>query len=321
MAGTATVTTTPSKRFADPDENLAVADLNAMAVPLFQLDLDSVGADELITDDVTDMIEEQLLGLRVSYTFPSDYSLPNLGAALEFATVDLAGVRQGDPVWCQQLRTSTGTISTLSVEVDAQVSAVNTVSFRGVPVGAGVVIPAGSTMMAVVFSSRRQGPRGSAGGSPNPLLTDTGYLTVAAGFPVVLPDPGRPAAGITPAMLDAIAQPTATIGAATIGRREIDPASLERLTAAIVGGLPFSYTFLTTTSIPPGGGGGIFAVTVADAEVGQVVVMGNRPSVGFDPVKFLGTVAIDGTVTVAAHNMTAAAQLITRGQTVKGKLI
>jgi hypothetical protein len=321
MAGTALVTTTPSKRFIDADENLAVADLNAMGLPLFQLGAGSVGTDELITDDVTDMISEQLLGLRVSYTFPAAYSLPNTGTALEIAKVTLTGVRQGDPVWCQQLRLLDGSISTLSVEMDAQVSDVNTVSIRAIPVGAAVVIPFGATVMAVVFSARRHSARGAAGGSPNPLETDTGYLTVTPGFVINLPDPGRPAAGINPAMLDALAQPTATVAPDSIGRREIDPASLEDITASVVGGVPFNYTFPTTISIPGVGGGAVYAITVASAVTTQAAVMGNRPSVGFDPIKWLGTVSVDGTVVVTAHNMTASAQIISKGQTISGRLI
>jgi hypothetical protein len=280
-----------------------------------------VGTDELITDDVTDMISEQLLGLRVSYTFPAAYSLPNTGTALEIAKVTLTGVRQGDPVWCQQLRLLDGSISTLSVEMDAQVSDVNTVSIRAIPVGAAVVIPFGATVMAVVFSARRHSARGAAGGSPNPLETDTGYLTVTPGFVINLPDPGRPASGINPAMLDALAQPTAKVAADSIGRREIDPASLEDITASVVGGVPFNYTFPTTISIPGVGGGAVYAITVASAVTTQAVVMGNRPSVGFDPIKWLGTVSIDGTVVVTAHNMTASAQIISKGQTISGRLI
>lgn len=315
MAGTATVTVTPGKRYADDDENLAVADFQQMDMPLLQLDAGSVGTAEFITADVAAMIGEQLRGLQVSYTFPIVYSLPYTGTALSFAKVTLPGVRQGDPVWCSQ-------VTSLSVQFDAQVDATDQVNFRAIPAGPGVSIPAGTVITAVVFTSKRVTSRGDAGGPVTELATDTGYLDLTAGFSFAYPLPGSMSQGITTTELDAIASGlTATVRPASIGRREIDPASLNKLSAATVGGLPFKFRYLSPLTVLASNVSAPRTLTLTGALTTQVPVCGNRVGIGFDPLRFEAYVSAADTITIYARNMTNVQQTIAKGATVQGRLL
>lgn len=308
----------PSKRFGDDPEDLTIADLNDLT-PVMQLDEESVGATELITEDVVAILSESMLGVRQDYVFPVNYVLPNVqNTNIIVATVAFPNVQFGDPIKVSLPRDPvTDLVADLNVEFTAVARVqLGTVDLYASGLVASTTIPAGTTVTLIAFTSTfiPHGPQQSQQllltGAP--AATDTGFLDVAPGYD------WKPGEAITTQKLDATCQPTAGVKPASIGRRELDPNIVRAIAAPIIGGLDFGgftpnkFTILV-------GDFAEFGLAFPGALAGDIAVV-SRP-LGALNTEWGAQVLVDDSIIVFVWNLSNATVVVPTRTVFRGKLL
>jgi hypothetical protein len=309
------VAITPSKRWVSPDEPLDPADINMSGRPLMQLNANSVGADEVVTQDVIDMITEEVVGRRITWTTASDFAL-NAGINREMKRLALLGLQRQPAIECTQ-------VPGLNVEFNAYLPDDATVAFCACYNAATgtVTVPAGTAITAIVFAARRTASDQSA----PPALNDpgTGYLLVKNTKSWREPTVQVPAGeGISTTGLDQMCTGvTASVAPDSIGRREIDPDGLARVASSVSSGLAFKFKSTSDVNLAANSAWTYSpAVAVTGALTTHAAVMGRSERI-LSSLLWNANVSSTGNVSVTVHNISPATLLIPRGTKVNGELL